>query len=84
MDVNTAAIERHPVAHDAPRSTTAFTRALTALCLEHGAAIDGGHVVQMDMTWNGPDAEKWEQYAVDSDGALLRGFWNQDSKVSER
>jgi hypothetical protein len=55
-----------------------FTRALTALCQEHGVAIHGGYVAEIDMTWSGPDAEKWEQYAIDSDGALLlRGFWNQ-------
>lgn len=58
-------------------ATNAFTAALTALCQEHGVAIHGGTVAPLDAAWNGPDAERWEQYAVDDTGALLRGFWNQ-------
>jgi hypothetical protein len=84
MDANTPTLGQDSGAHGMPHSVTAFTSALTAVCLEHGVAIDGGRVVQMDMTWSGPDAEKWEQYAVDSDGALVRGFWNQDPTVNER
>lgn len=62
------------------KTTNDFTRALTDLCFQHGVAIEGGTVVPFNMAWNGPDAEKWEQYAIDGD-ALVRGFWNQDPTV---
>jgi hypothetical protein len=66
-----------------PRTTNEFTRALTDLCFQYGVAIEGGTILQMDMGWDGPDAEKWEQYALDGN-AIVRGFWNQDPTVIVR
>lgn len=79
----TSLLARTPApSQEPPPTVNAFTQALTDLCREHGVAIEGGVVVPMDMSWNGPDAEKWEQYATDDSGALLRGFWNQAPTVA--
>lgn len=66
------------------RIVNEFTRDLTELSRKHGLAIVGGYVVSLDMAWNGPDAEKWEQYALNEDDFLVRGFWNQHPRVIER
>lgn len=66
-----------PKAENARITLGAFAVALGDLCREHGVAIDGGSVRPIDMDWNGPDAEKWEQYAIGDSGVLLRGFWDQ-------
>lgn len=61
-----------------------FTRELTDLCRKHGVAIYGGQLIPMNMDWHGPDAEKWEQYALNEDDFLVKGFWNQHPTVIER
>ncbi len=63
------------------RHTNEFTRALTELSRKFGIAIVGGQLEALDLAWNGPDAEKWEQYAINEDNFLVRGFWNQHSTV---
>jgi hypothetical protein len=71
------AMERYRMVND-------FTRELTELCRRHGVAIDGGWLVPLDMEWKGPDAEKWEQYAINEDDGLVRGFWNQHPSLVVR
>jgi FPC/CPF motif-containing protein YcgG len=66
------------------RLTTEFTRELTDLCRKHAVAIDGGRLESLDLNWNGPDAEKWEQYALNEDDFLVRGFWNQHPRAIVR
>ena len=61
-----------------------FTRDLTELCRKHGIAISGAQIEPIDLDWNGADAEKWEQYAINEDDFLVRGFWNQHSKAVVR
>ena len=61
-----------------------FTRELTELCCKHGVAIYGGQLAPLDLQWDGPDAEKWEQYALNEDDTLVRGFWNQHPTAVER
>ena len=63
------------------RKMNEFTRELDALTRRHGLALYGAHVEPIDLSWNGPDAEKWEQYALNEDDVLVRGFW--DAKASE-
>ena len=58
------------------RQTNDFTRELTDLCRKHGIAISGARIERLDLDWKGPDAEQWEQYAVNEDDFLMRGFWN--------
>ncbi len=61
-----------------------FTRDLTELCRKYGLAIYGGKVERMDIGWRNHDAEIWEQYALNEDDVLVRGFWNQHPTVVER
>lgn len=66
------------------RQTNDFTRELTELCRKHGVAVVGGRIEQIDLDWKEPDAEQWEQYAVNEDDFLVRGFWNQHAKAVVR
>ncbi len=66
------------------RKISQFTEELTDLCRKHGVAIVGGRVEQLDVSWKGPDAEQWEQYAINEDDFLVRGFWNQHSREAAR
>ncbi len=61
-----------------------FTRDLTELCRKYGIAISGAQIESIDLDWNGADAEKWEQYAINEDDFLVRGFWNQHPKAVVR
>lgn len=61
--------------------TNDFTRALDELTRKYGVALVGARVEPIDLSWDGPDAEKWAQYAVRDDGRLERGFWDAAIKA---
>jgi hypothetical protein len=69
---------------DRYRPLNAFTHDLTALCGKYGVAIEGGRLELINIHWNNVDAEKWEQYAINEDDFLVRGFWNQHAKAIVR
>lgn len=66
------------------RQTNEFTRALTELSRKYGIVVVGGQLEPISLEWDGPDAEKWEQYAINEDNFLVRGFWNQHVTASAR
>lgn len=66
------------------RLVNSFTCELTELSRKFGLAIYGGRVERMDIGWRNSDAEMWEQYALNEDDVLVRGFWNQHPTVVER
>lgn len=57
------------------REMNEFTKELDALTLRYGLALYGARAVPIDLAWDGPDAEKWERYALNEDDVLVRGFW---------
>jgi hypothetical protein len=56
------------------RQTNEFTNALTELSRKYGVAIVGGQIEPINVSWNGPDAEKWEQYAINEDNCAGPGL----------
>jgi hypothetical protein len=58
------------------RKMSEFTRELDTLTRKYGLALYGARVEPIDLSWDGPDAEKWEQYALNEDDVLVRGFWD--------
>ena len=61
--------------------TNDFTRELDELTRKYGVVLVGARVEPIDLSWNGPDAEKWAQYAVTENGRLERGFWDATIKA---
>jgi hypothetical protein len=66
---------------DSSLRTSDFTRDLDELSRKHGLVLVGARVAPIDLSWNGPDAEKWAQYAITDAGILERGFW--DARLRE-
>lgn len=66
------------------RTMTHFTLALDKLSREHGFVIEGGYVRSIDLNWRACDAEQWEQYALNEDNFLVRGFWNHHLRSTSR
>jgi hypothetical protein len=66
------------------RKMNDFTRELDALTRRYGLAMYGARIEPIDLSWDGPDAEKWEQYALNEDDVLVRGFWDATSAEASR